>query len=452
MKSGGFYCTRMGKPDVTVLTPSGRERHAGTGPAAPHDVGLEDGRKIEQIIAYMRQHLNQPLQVAMLAQAANVSPSHFFVLFKRSTGFSPIDYFIRLRMQEACRLLASTAASVKEVAADLGYEDPFYFSRLFKSVHGVAPTDYKARIDSPPWPAGRNSGKAFSLIELLVVIAILAILAALLLPALASTKDQAGKTKCASNLKQLGTAITLFAGDHSEMFPPAGDDTRSNNQLTWDAYISPYFSGVHNSQKISGADEIPPNTVKPQVLRCPSDTGPNSTWVAENFGRGNQGRRSYAMNSAGMDWSTQYQIPVGRNGRYTLPTVGAPGQHGVGVYWLDDYTSGWNAPSYKTSVVPQPSGTILLVEEPCGNNVAGNIWPCICLGPCTTTMGQGNGELFQIAPNDPNNYGMATYNSHGCNFNYLFHDNHVAALATNQTIGSGTLNLPLGMWTLSAND
>jgi len=100
-------------------------------------------RKIEQSIAYMRRHLNEPLQVAELAQTAHTSPSHFFVLFKRWAGSSPIDYFIRLRMEQACQMLAATTLSVKEVAAQLGYHDPFYFSRVFKSVNGIAPSDYR---------------------------------------------------------------------------------------------------------------------------------------------------------------------------------------------------------------------------------------------------------------------------------------------------------------------
>ena len=100
-------------------------------------------RKIEQSISYMLRHLHEPLQVATLAARANVSPSHFFALFKRQIGCAPIDYFIRLRMQHACRLLDETVMSVKEVAATLGYDDPFYFSRIFKSVNHVAPTEYR---------------------------------------------------------------------------------------------------------------------------------------------------------------------------------------------------------------------------------------------------------------------------------------------------------------------
>jgi len=116
-------------------------------------------RKIEESIAYMLRHLDEPLQVATLAARASISPSHFFALFKRQIGCAPIDYFIRLRMQEACRLLDQTSLSVKEVAATLGYDDPFYFSRIFKSVNQVAPSEYRL-LKNGAKEAVRNRGIA----------------------------------------------------------------------------------------------------------------------------------------------------------------------------------------------------------------------------------------------------------------------------------------------------
>ena len=99
--------------------------------------------KVERSIGFMADNLNKPLQVATLAAMVNISPSHFFSLFKRRTGYSPMDYFTRLRMRHACQLLDATAARVKEIAAALGYEDPFYFSRVFKSLSAVAPVQYR---------------------------------------------------------------------------------------------------------------------------------------------------------------------------------------------------------------------------------------------------------------------------------------------------------------------
>jgi len=101
-------------------------------------------QKVERSIHFMVANINRPLQVSTLAAQANVSPSHFFALFKQMTGRPPMDYFTKLRMSHACRLLDSTGASVKEVAAALGYNDPFYFSRVFKSVLAVAPVHYRS--------------------------------------------------------------------------------------------------------------------------------------------------------------------------------------------------------------------------------------------------------------------------------------------------------------------
>ncbi len=122
-------------------------RTSGTRKAAWRPSDRDALEKIERSIAYMRQNLCQSLQVARLAALVNVSSSHYFALFKRHTGSAPIDYFIRLRMDHARRLLDTTPLSVKGVAAALGYDDPFYFSRLFKSVNHIAPSDY--RLMSP---------------------------------------------------------------------------------------------------------------------------------------------------------------------------------------------------------------------------------------------------------------------------------------------------------------
>lgn len=100
-------------------------------------------QKIAQTILYMKQHLNQNLQLDALAGMANLSRSQYAALFKRQTGYAPIDYFIRLRMHRACQLLDMTDLSVKTVAGRLGFEDPLYFSRVFRAVNEKTPTEYR---------------------------------------------------------------------------------------------------------------------------------------------------------------------------------------------------------------------------------------------------------------------------------------------------------------------
>jgi AraC-like DNA-binding protein len=112
--------------------------------------------KIGHSIEFMRSHLNQPLQVSKLAAVASISSSHFFAMFKRLTGRAPIEFFIGLRMRRACDLLDETSLSVKEVAASLGYDDQFYFSRVFKLATQIPPTQYRV-LDVAARSAIKNS-------------------------------------------------------------------------------------------------------------------------------------------------------------------------------------------------------------------------------------------------------------------------------------------------------
>jgi AraC family transcriptional regulator, arabinose operon regulatory protein len=100
-------------------------------------------QRVAQAIIFMSEHLDQPLRVAQLAALANLSTAHFTVLFKEQTGCSPRDYLHLLRIHRACQLLRGSTLPVKEVAARLGYQDQFHFSRQFKAFQGLSPTEYR---------------------------------------------------------------------------------------------------------------------------------------------------------------------------------------------------------------------------------------------------------------------------------------------------------------------
>lgn len=100
-------------------------------------------QKVAQSITYMKQHLGQPATVATLAVIANLSEPYYRSLFRRQTGYAPMDYFIRLRIHKACQLLDTTTLSIKEIARQVGYQDALYFSHAFKAVMESSPSQYR---------------------------------------------------------------------------------------------------------------------------------------------------------------------------------------------------------------------------------------------------------------------------------------------------------------------
>ncbi|MGH7977999.1 MAG: helix-turn-helix domain-containing protein [Limisphaerales bacterium] len=104
--------------------------------------------RVEKTIEFMRNHLEEPLTVGSLATIAGLSASRYSVVFRKNTGHSPIEYLIRLRMQRAVHLLGTTSLPVKTISNKVGWEDPLYFSRLFRSIHGFSPAHYRLRHET----------------------------------------------------------------------------------------------------------------------------------------------------------------------------------------------------------------------------------------------------------------------------------------------------------------
>ncbi|MBC8009122.1 MAG: helix-turn-helix domain-containing protein [Burkholderiales bacterium] len=92
----------------------------------------------------MDERLDQPISLAQLAAEAGLSVSHYSMLFRALTGYAPIDFLLRRRIQHAARLLDTTTLRIEEIATQLGYADAYYFSRLFKRFVGHSPRAYRA--------------------------------------------------------------------------------------------------------------------------------------------------------------------------------------------------------------------------------------------------------------------------------------------------------------------
>lgn len=104
--------------------------------------------RVSETIGFMQDHLHLALRLEDLAAHAGRSVSHYSKVFKELTGQAPMAYFAQLKTRKACELLDETSMSVAEIAGELGYTDPFYFSRHFKRVQGCSPTAYRAAVKS----------------------------------------------------------------------------------------------------------------------------------------------------------------------------------------------------------------------------------------------------------------------------------------------------------------
>ena len=94
----------------------------------------------------MERHLDMPLTLKDLAAHSGQSAPYYTKLFRERTNQSPLAYFIQLKIRKACELLDQTESTVREIATELGYDDPYYFSRIFKKVQGCSPTAYRTSI------------------------------------------------------------------------------------------------------------------------------------------------------------------------------------------------------------------------------------------------------------------------------------------------------------------
>jgi transcriptional regulator GlxA family with amidase domain len=101
--------------------------------------------QVANAIRIMEAHLDNPLTTAAIARRLAVSVRTLEQTFKRALGMGPGTYYLRLRLQAACRLLTDTRLSVQAIAVRSGFGSHSAFSRIFRSHHALSPSDYRRR-------------------------------------------------------------------------------------------------------------------------------------------------------------------------------------------------------------------------------------------------------------------------------------------------------------------
>ena len=103
--------------------------------------------KIQQAVEYIQKHYAEELNMAVVSNMISMNYSLFSYEFKQYTGSNFVNYLRDIRMKEAKRLLAETELKVAEISRRVGYDNEKHFMKLFKSVCGVSPTEYRKNKD-----------------------------------------------------------------------------------------------------------------------------------------------------------------------------------------------------------------------------------------------------------------------------------------------------------------
>ncbi|BCJ94696.1 transcriptional regulator [Anaerocolumna cellulosilytica] len=106
---------------------------------ATNNINLED------LILFMKSNIQEVYTLEQLADKMCMSKYHFSRKFKERTGYSPIDYFTRMKIQKACELLETSLVEIKVISEYLSFSTPYYFSEVFKKITGYSPKNYRKK-------------------------------------------------------------------------------------------------------------------------------------------------------------------------------------------------------------------------------------------------------------------------------------------------------------------
>ena len=108
--------------------------------------------EMEYARRYFNEHYNEPISIQEYAESRNMSVCYFQRNFKQIVNHTPMQYLLMIRVNNAASLLETTDYSMAEISAIVGYEDPLYFSRVFRKIKGMSPTDYRKLLNANRGP------------------------------------------------------------------------------------------------------------------------------------------------------------------------------------------------------------------------------------------------------------------------------------------------------------
>jgi transcriptional regulator GlxA family with amidase domain len=115
--------------------------------ATAHQQQSTSHTRFNECVEYMENNVATLKSVKELAGKVNMHPSYLIRLFNQFDSESPYKRLIRLKAREAAEILMYTDKTIREVADELGFEDPFNFSKCFKRVYGVSPKHFRDNFE-----------------------------------------------------------------------------------------------------------------------------------------------------------------------------------------------------------------------------------------------------------------------------------------------------------------
>ncbi|HBC87661.1 MAG TPA: hypothetical protein DCZ94_11950 [Lentisphaeria bacterium] len=107
-----------------------------------------DQNIVEKAVSYINEHFADDIDIAELSKKLNCSEGHFYRLFKKRIGMTPVSYISKVRIQNAAQWLMRSDLKLSQISNLVGYHDQFYFSRIFKKITGTSPKAYRDRRQS----------------------------------------------------------------------------------------------------------------------------------------------------------------------------------------------------------------------------------------------------------------------------------------------------------------
>lgn len=123
-----------------------RKTDGGAGDKEEDEQEKSEGLIIKNVKEYIEIHYGDNITLNLLAEKVYVHPAYLSTLFKRKTGCNFKEYLTEVRVNKARELLNDVSLRISDVAALVGYDGPKHFSKVFREITGLTPTDYRNRI------------------------------------------------------------------------------------------------------------------------------------------------------------------------------------------------------------------------------------------------------------------------------------------------------------------